>query len=834
MKRWLDKNTVLPLLVFAVGSMVTGSTWYLLEQQIQHTEQLRFIRKSEQVISRIQARLQDIERLLEGGRGLFYASNSVEFEEWSRYANRQHLALYPGILGFGYIYPVQREKLPTFIAAMRKQAADFNVISTGNFPDLYVITQIEPVTQNRAAWGFDIGQEANRREAAESAMASGQATLTRRITLVQDQKKIAGFLMFMPFYHTKSTPATLEERKRHLAGWTYAPIRVDELMTGIMADTDNMVDFEVLDGETRDKQHLIFDTDGHMAHPAGQVVSEMDFKNRLFHKQSRIEVQNRIWTIFTSTRPEFEQDIAHAYWVILVGFLLSSLVALTIWTTTHARRRAEVLAEKMTYEVREREERWQLAVGGTDAGIWDWDVRSNAVYYSPRWFSLLGLSPEAQYVHRQDWLQRVHPDDIEAVQDHLLAHFSHAAPFYNAEYRIRHSDGGYRWVADTGMAKRDAQGNVVRMVGSMTDITQRKQAESDLHDSEARVQAIVDSVTDAIIVIDDAGRISSVNPATERIFGYRAQEIIGQNFSRLMAEPDRSEYEQSIHHNVHSEEARGMGNTRELTGQRKIGEFFPMELTMARMIVKEEPMFTGIVRDITERKKVDRMKSEFVSTVSHELRTPITAIRGSLGLVAGGAVGTMPEKMRALIDIAYSNTTRLLSLINDILDIEKIEFGTLDFVLNPHRLLPLIEQALAENKTYADAYGVRYVLEPAACDVFVQVDAGRLMQIMANLLSNAAKFSPPHSEVRVNISTQDGYACVAVSDQGSGIPEAFQDKIFQKFTQADSSDARQKGGTGLGLAISKALVERMRGKIAYQTSAQGTRFYFTVPIANRP
>ncbi len=830
MTRHLSKNNFLSLLVFTVGLAATGGTWHALDRQIQHTEQLRFNRQSERVVILIQERLLDIERLLEGGRGLFYASKSVALNEWSLYANSQRMTLYPGILGFGYIYPVQREKLPDFIAAMRTQAADFNVKSTGNFPDLFVITQIEPVAQNRAAWGFDIGQEAHRREAAETARASGTVTLTRRITLVQDQKKIAGFLMLMPMYKTKAAPATLEERKRLFAGWVYAPIRVEELMSGIVADTENMIDFEVLDGDTPDKQHLIFDADGHLAQHTDQIVGETAFKSRMFHKQTRLEVQNRAWTVFTSTRPEFEQAVAHAYWVIPTGLLLSALAAFAIWSATHARRRAESLAENMTLEVREREERWQLAVSGYDAGIWDWDVRTDVVYYSPRWLSLLGLQPPDIHAKREDWLTRVHAEDIDAVQDHILTHFSHATSFYSAEYRILHNDGSYRWVADTGKAKGDAQGNIIRMVGAMTDITLRKQAESDLRDSEARVHAIVDSVTDAIIVIDRVGGISSINPAAERIFGYSSQEVVGRNVSYLMPEPYRSEHDKYIHHYFSTGEARVMGKARELTGQRKNGEEFPMELAVARMIVKDEIMFTGIVRDITERKKIDRMKAEFVSTVSHELRTPITAIRGSLGLVAGGALGTVPEKMHALIDIAYSNTERLLRLINDILDIEKIESGKLDVVLKNQMLLPLIEQSLVENQAYAEQFGVQYQLVKSGYDVAVNVDAGRLMQIMANLLSNAAKFSPAQDTVTTNLTVQGDRVRIAVSDRGPGIPEAFRDKVFQKFTQADSSDTRKKGGTGLGLAISKVLVEQMHGTIEYETSAQGTCFYFTLPI----
>lgn len=830
MKPLLSKNNALPFLVFSAGMLATVVTWTVFDRQINEAEQLRFNRYSERMITTIQERLQDHQRLLEGGRGLFYASKSVDFDEWRQFVNAQHLERYPGILGFGYIHPVQRAQLPAFVAELRKQAPDFAVKSKGNYPDLFVITQIEPVSRNRAAWGFDIGQEANRREAAESAAAGGKATLTRRITLVQDQKKIAGFLMLLPIYQTKSTPPTLIERKRALAGWVYVPIRIEELLSGIVRASEDMIDFELVDGESTDKKDLLFDADGHNAENADTNIREAAFAARMFYKKTAIEAQGRVWTIYTSTRPEFERSAAHAHWVIPVGFLLSLLAALAMWSLVNARRRAEALAERMTQAVREREERWQLAVSGSNAGIWDWNVQTDETFYSPRWLSMLGLKAEEVSAQRQEWLQRVHADDLERVNDSIQAHFQRDTPFYFAEYRILHGDGNYRWVADTGQAQWDKENQVLRMVGSMTDITQRKQAEADVRDSESRMHAIVDSVTDAIVVIDHIGCISSFNPAAERIFGYPAQEIMGRNVSILMPEPYRGEHAGYLRRYLETGEARVMGKARELTGQRKDGSTFPMELAVARIAVKEEIMFTGIVRDITERQKVDRMKNEFVSTVSHELRTPLTSIRGSLGLISGGALGALPEKMRQMVDIAQGNSDRLIRLINDILDIDKIESGKMAITLQNHALMPLIEQSIEANHAYAGQFGVRYQLTQSDGSASVNVDAGRLMQVMANLLSNAAKFSPPNGVVSISVRTQDNRVRVAVSDQGPGIPESYRDKIFQKFTQADSSDTRQKGGTGLGLAISKALVERMHGGIGFETSTQGTTFWFDLPL----
>jgi signal transduction histidine kinase len=214
------------------------------------------------------------------------------------------------------------------------------------------------------------------------------------------------------------------------------------------------------------------------------------------------------------------------------------------------------------------------------------------------------------------------------------------------------------------------------------------------------------------------------------------------------------------------------------------------------------------------------------------LRTPITSIRGSLGLIAAGATGSLGDKTKNLIDIALRNSDRLAHLINDLLDMEKIESGKARFEIKRHSLLALIEQAIEANCAYAESFGVRFELAAPRTDAEVWVDPYRLLQVMTNLLSNAAKFSPRDAAVEITVSTHDDKVRVAIHDNGPGIPEEFRARIFDKFSQADSSDARSKGGTGLGLSICKAIVENMNGRIAYDTElGKGSTFYFELPIA---
>jgi signal transduction histidine kinase len=243
-------------------------------------------------------------------------------------------------------------------------------------------------------------------------------------------------------------------------------------------------------------------------------------------------------------------------------------------------------------------------------------------------------------------------------------------------------------------------------------------------------------------------------------------------------------------------------------------------------------LYSEIQHELAERKQIERLKDEFITTVSHELRTPLTSIRGALGLISGGVTGALPAQTKTMIEIAQTNSDRLLRLINDFLDIEKIEANKMVFCIQELKVMPLLEQALAANQVYAEQFGVVFELERTTIPpTAISTDSDRLMQVLNNLLANAAKFSPPNATVRVIPSVHAGRLRIAVADSGPGIPEDFRDRIFQKFAQADSSDTRQKGGTGLGLSIAKSIVERLGGEISYETELNvGTTFYVDLPL----
>jgi len=373
-------------------------------------------------------------------------------------------------------------------------------------------------------------------------------------------------------------------------------------------------------------------------------------------------------------------------------------------------------------------------------------------------------------------------------------------------------------------------------VFSCNDVTVRKQAEEALSKSRESLQRLLDSMSEGAYGLDGNGICTFVNPAFLKMLRFQhTNQVLGKQIHSLIQHsyPDGSLYPVSECKSCQALQTRQNEHDDNEVFWKADGTCIPVEYWTSPII--EDDKATGTITtfiDISERKYVENMKREFISTVSHELRTPLTSISGALGLIEGNVFGKIPEKMQQMITIAYRNCQQLIFLINDLLDMEKLVAGKMSFDICQQALMPLIDQSLESNGTYGSSRRVSLSLVSTVPDVEVNIDGQRLQQVLSNLLSNAIKFSPENGTVEIAVLTQDNMVRVKVTDHGPGIPEEFRGRIFQKFSQADSSDARQKGGTGLGLAITRELVNRMGGQIGFDSvEGQGSCFYFDFPLA---
>jgi PAS domain S-box-containing protein len=366
---------------------------------------------------------------------------------------------------------------------------------------------------------------------------------------------------------------------------------------------------------------------------------------------------------------------------------------------------------------------------------------------------------------------------------------------------------------------------------ALRTIAARRKTMEEAEDAAARYRAILDSAKDGIITLNPSGSIEATNGAAARMFGYSPGELERRDVGTLFEiAPDTGAVETFLKRL--RLKGGNEGRIEEFRARRRDGSLVSCEVALSPMKLASGIYFVAIIRDITERKQVEQMKSEFVSTVSHELRTPLTSIAGSLGLIAGGAAGPIGDRVARLVNIALTNSKRLVRLINDILDIEKIESGQMRFEIAPVPLAPFLEQAVAANQAYAAEQDTNLELDLVPPEAVVLADSDRLMQVITNLVSNASKFSPAGESVRISVKALDRRWRVSVADKGSGIPEEFRKRMFEKFAQADSSDTRAKGGTGLGLSIVREIMTRLGGAISFDTSAgSGSTFHVDIPAA---
>lgn len=348
-----------------------------------------------------------------------------------------------------------------------------------------------------------------------------------------------------------------------------------------------------------------------------------------------------------------------------------------------------------------------------------------------------------------------------------------------------------------------------------------------LQDAATRQEAIFEGASDAMMMLDAEGNIESANAAAKQLFGYRRRWLAGKSNLILFKEPPTPE--RSRWYLAQLAEGKLEDNRQIFTGVRADGSEVEAEVVTTPIRLEDGLHFLAVMRDATQRRQVEKMKNEFIATVSHELRTPLTSVAGSLGLILGGAAGKIPDKVRRLVEIAQNNCHRLIRLINDMLDLEKIESGNVRLTLQPVDVRSMLESTVSSLSALAAEKQVGLELEEAP-ELKVVADADRLAQVLTNLVSNAIKFSPAGTSVILGVSGGSDRVRFTVDDQGPGISEEFQSRIFRKFAQADSSDTRDKGGTGLGLSIVKELVELMGGSVGFESrEGKGTRFYFILP-----
>lgn len=483
------------------------------------------------------------------------------------------------------------------------------------------------------------------------------------------------------------------------------------------------------------------------------------------------------------------------------------------------------------------EQRYRSVIAAMAEGVAVHDVTGAIISWNKSAESILGLSGD-QVAGRTSldprWnAVREDGQPFPGTEHPAMVTLRDGLPQNDVIMGIHKPDGTLTWISINtqpiglaGASRADA------VVASFKDITEQRHNEKSLRGNGARIRAVLDTVLDGIITIDASGIIESFNPAAEGIFEYRAAEVIGRNVNLLMPDPYHSAHDGYLERYVRAGEKRIIGLGREVVGRKKSGATFPMDLAISEMQVESQRLFVGVLRDITERKKLEQLQKQFISNVSHELRTPLNAILGFTQLLTYDA--QLTDEHKASLGKISKAGEHLLALINDVLDLSRMESGNLSLTLEPVKVDLLLRECFQLIQPLADARSVRVQIQPASmANIHVVADRTRLRQVLLNLLSNAVKYHHAGGVVDVECTRlASGRARISVRDNGPGIAADKQRELFQPFNRLGAEHSPVEG-TGIGLTISRELTALMGGTLAYRSIVgEGSTFWLDLNLTH--
>jgi PAS domain S-box-containing protein len=826
-----------------LGLVATAALVFWLKHGLDKEAQMLFDRDADRIESEVRRRVNQPLLGLKGARGAYAAADTMTRRQFQAYVESRDLAAeLPGIRGFGFIARVPRAGLDAFVEAERADFAPrFEVHTQSNTSDLFVVKFIEPIANNYAALGMDIGQEPVRREAAERAMNTGQPTLSGKLTLVQDTNQTPGLLYFLPVYRHGTDPETVQQFQSAFVGLLYAPMAMSELLDGVSGIADNSLRVELWDGTVGQTESLLYDSQS-SALPTSVAGTGADGAEAQTHP---IAVGGRTLQLRLLRSAQFAatQDRSSLALAGVAGAMASMLGALTVWLLALGRLRAQRLAEHMTTDL----DRLARVVQHTNNAVSIADPQMRITWVNEGFTRLTGYTLEEALGKTPGELLGSGKSDPANIARLIRA--VQLGEACRVEVLNRTKDGKEYWVDTEVQPTHDADGTVVGFMEIGTDISVQKQTQRTLAEMSDRMALAIEGGSDGLwdwmnVQTDEQWW----SPSYYTLLGHTPDELpaSASSFTQIL-HPDHLER----NHLAGADAMAGRKDYDEeilLHTKDRGYRWFRSRAKVYRNAQGQAVRMAGSSQDIHDRKLAEEQlkeavtraeqasiaKSQFLANMSHEIRTPMNAILGMLKLLQNTDLTVRQLDYAAKTEGAARS---LLGLLNDILDFSKVEAGKMTLDPRPFRVdrlmrdLSVILSANLGSKTIE----LLFDIDPAMPKGLFGDDM-RLQQILINLGGNAIKFtSEGVVVVRLRVveqTAQDVLVQFAVQDSGIGIaPENLQ-HIFSGFSQAEASTTRRFGGTGLGLAISSRLVGLLGGDLGVDSvQGQGSTFHFQIRFA---
>ena len=776
------------------GLALTAIAWHAATLQSERESRLRFDYRVEDMGQELRGRMLDYEQVLRGAAGMLSVSAPVTAEAWSQYIGALQLqSAYPGMAAVGF-------------AALEGNGAPVRFIHP-------------PGPRNRRALGYDMLSESQRRQAMERARDTAEPVATSPLVLVQDagRGEEPGFVVYLPVYRRGAATPFIDERRQALVGYVFGSFRTADLLQSTIGATPG-IGWRLVDvTDASSPVQLYANVAAFPAAPA-------------YARAEGIVFRGRTWRLEAASLAAFEADAAtdRPRVVAIGGISISLLLTMLVWSLLGTRERAETLARRMT-AAREELDRFRLAVdrhrdcmlmadAGTMLLVYANEGACQTLGYSRD--ELLGKPAEIVFADR---------DRARLGEEYRrLAGNDEGMSIEQATFRRK--DGTTVPVEISREVMKTERGTFV--LGVARDISDRLAAERAIRESELRLALALENSGLAIFDWNLSSNLVHLGKEWGVIRGGEPAATVTpiQKLEQLVHPDDLPALRERIRDLVRGEISayRVEHRVRALDGSWKWIE--SCAKVSERDAAGRALRITGTNADISERRAVGELKNAFIANVSHELRTPLTGIIASVELLREGALGELPPEARRFVDMAHGNGERLANLIDDLLDLERIESGRMHLDLERLELAAILKEATTLNAAYAGRYKASIRVGEIPPGIFVMADRRRLQQVLANLISNAAKNSPADGDVLVEAGRYDGRVVLSVSDRGEGVPEAFVPRLFGKFEQAG---AGKKGSTGLGLAVTKSLVDKMGGRIGYRPrEGGGACFWVELPSAD--